>query len=217
MSSTTGSRRVSLGVSIVSAAAVLASCLLTAGLYAQSTGGASPAGQCSAAGAGNDGVYTIACGVDPDQGAQMVRILNRILTGELSADAVMAKLDEIRPLDPNAPQISYTYRGVQRVVTRGVTTTGSGDGTARYVEMVKALQSGSWNDLLDAAEDQIEERPEWLTPYVFSGIAQIALGEPVAAIERLEHAERGIAGNPDYDGIRELLARTLLEARTRTP
>jgi hypothetical protein len=33
-----------------------------------------------------------------------------------------------------------------------------------------------WKELAEASEDQIKKTPDWLTPYLFSGIANLNLG-----------------------------------------
>ena len=50
----------------------------------------------------------------------------------------------------------------------------------------------------DLCETQIEKTPEWLTPYLCSGVAHANLGQRAEAMRRLEHVEEAAAGNPLY-------------------
>jgi hypothetical protein len=62
----------------------------------QSTKGpATTKGACSPANTGNDNTFVINCGIDKGQGAELIAIMNKILTNQLNSADVMAKLDEI--------------------------------------------------------------------------------------------------------------------------
>jgi hypothetical protein len=53
-------------------------------------------GACSPIATGDNNTFQITCGIGKSQGAQMLKILNKILLNQLDPDAVMAKLDEIQ-------------------------------------------------------------------------------------------------------------------------
>jgi len=74
-------------------------------------------------------------------------------------------------------------------------------------------QRKEWPALVKLSMAEINAHPEWLTPYVFAGEAQLMLGHKPEAIELLGTAEKRIAGNPDYDGIQPLLRSLLAAAR----
>src|ERR1700691_1068403 len=59
------------------------------------TGSATAKGACSPANTGNDNTFVIHCGIDKEQGAELIAIMNKILASQLNPVEVMAKLDEI--------------------------------------------------------------------------------------------------------------------------
>jgi hypothetical protein len=59
------------------------------------TGPATTKGACSPANTGNDNTFVIHCGIDKEQGAELIAIMNKILASQLNPVEVMAKLDEI--------------------------------------------------------------------------------------------------------------------------
>jgi hypothetical protein len=64
-------------------------------LSQSTTGPATTKGACSPANTGNDNTFVINCGIDKAQGAELIAIMNKILTNQLNPIEVMAKLDEI--------------------------------------------------------------------------------------------------------------------------
>jgi hypothetical protein len=124
-----------------------------------------------------------------------------ILTKQLDPDAVMAKLDEI---GENVKKLGrgiysgYDFNGVKRDERPGATTAVAGEELGVFENMVRLKRDGQWNELLTTAEDQIEKTPRWLTPYLFSGIANANLGFRSAAIHRLKFVQQEAAGDPDY-------------------
>lgn len=149
------------------------------------------------------------------QGEQILKLLNRILSEKIDMATIMLRLDEIhRDVNPNAPKTTYTFIGNRRIASPGVNRT---DDSALpiYDEMLKLGRAGQWAALLTLAEIQIKERPEWLTPYVFAGDSHSKLGRREKALELLEFAERRIAGNPDYEPLQPVLTRLLQNIRGR--
>jgi len=63
----------------------------------------------------------------------------------------------------------------------------------------------AWEELLSLASSQINKTPEWLTPYLYSGIALANLGHKTEAIERLRFVEERAAGHPDYSEASKML------------
>jgi hypothetical protein len=71
--------------------------------------------------------------------------------------------------------------------------------------MGKLESEKNWKELRTLAEQQIKKTPDWLTPYLFSGVAEANLGNKAAAIARLKYVRDQAAGNPDYADAERLL------------
>ena len=59
------------------------------------TGQAETKGTCSPSNSGNNNTFTINCGIGKEQGAALLRIVNKVLANQLDTNAVMEKLDEL--------------------------------------------------------------------------------------------------------------------------
>jgi hypothetical protein len=170
-------------------------------------------GPCSPVTTGNNNNYKIVCNIGTQQGEKMLAILNKILAQRLDPDAVMEKLDEI---DKNVKKLSrgvysgFDFNGARREVRPGYSGVTVGEETAVFQNMQSLQARQQWGQLLKISEDQIKKTPDWLTPYLFSGIANANLGNNAAAIQRLTFVRDEAADNPDYadaDRILRLLQR----------
>ena len=74
---------------------LLATVGVAAFCHGQSSGTATTKGACSPAVSGNKNTFTIKCGIDEEQGKQILAILNKLLADQLDTKTVMAKLDEL--------------------------------------------------------------------------------------------------------------------------
>ena len=52
--------------------------------------------------------------------------------------------------------------------------------------------------LAEISEKQINERPEWLTPYLFAGVAYAKMGQRDIAIRKLQYVSEKSAGLKEY-------------------
>jgi hypothetical protein len=66
------------------------------------TGQAETSGLCSPAVTGNSNTFTINCGIGKEQGAALLKIVNKILSNQLDTKAVMDKLDELEQVMKNS-------------------------------------------------------------------------------------------------------------------
>ena len=55
-----------------------------------------------------------------------------------------------------------------------------------------------WTVLIEVAAHQIVETPEWLTPFLYSGVGYANIGETQKAIKRLEYVRVQSGGDPAY-------------------
>ncbi len=174
--------------------------LFTPLCYSQNTQ-ASTAVPCSIANTGNDNKISINCGIGREQGQKMLAILNKILANQLDPDAVITKLDDIsKDVKRLRRGVSsrYDFNGVLHEQRPGITNTTIGDDYSAFQKMVDLHQKHDWTQLLQIAEERIKKTPDWLTPYLFSGIANANLGNKQAAIDRLKFVEEESAGDSAY-------------------
>jgi len=174
-------------------------------------------GPCSPVAPYNSGSITINCqGLSKQQSEQIQEILNKILTEKLDFNAVMRKLDEVlHEVNPNAPKTTYTFDGSKRVISPGRNKAYIGEAYGIYNKLGQLEQARDWDGLLKLSEEQMQERPTWLTPYVLAGEAYLQLGQREKARELLETAETRIAGNPDYEPLNRPLTEMLKTLRGR--
>jgi hypothetical protein len=167
-------------------------------------------GPCSPVAPNNTGTITIHCGgISPKLGNQLVAILNRIAKNQLDPDAVMAKLDEIgKDVKRLGRGIysGYDFNGARREQRPGYSGVIVGEETGVFQTMVGLQKEQKWKELLNVAETQIKKTPDWLTPYIFSGMANAQLGQRNAAIERLEFVVDQSAGDSNYGDAARILA-----------
>jgi len=117
-------------------------------------------------------------------------LVKEILENKTEAQAILAKLDEIlQHLNPNAAVKTYNCYGWARIVSPGASSmfvNKSEDETFRYEKLSSLNNQKKFNELLTECRVQIKTAPEWLTPYLFSGLAYIGLGDRTKAKEMLD-------------------------------
>jgi len=70
-------------------------CLLCTWATGQTTGTAETKGSCSPANTGSNNTFTITCGIGKEQGAELLRIVNRILANQTDLKQFNDKLEQI--------------------------------------------------------------------------------------------------------------------------
>ena len=96
------------------------------------------------------------------------------------------------------PVVTYDFNGVKHVKQGHSFRAISGDECELFLQIQDLERQRDWEAVRDLCEAQIEKTPEWLTPYLCSGVALANLGQPGEAIRRLEYVEKAAAGNPLY-------------------
>jgi hypothetical protein len=106
-----------------------------------------------------------------------------------------------------APVTIYDFRGNKKVIADGGTNVKAyfADQEQNFKEMIELQNSKNWAGLRDFCEKQIKTTPEWLTPYLLSGIAHANLGDKSRAIELLSFVNKKAAGNADYQDAGRIL------------
>jgi hypothetical protein len=169
----------------------------------------STTGACSPIILNNSETVTIECkGISQETQMQMLEILNSIIKRQLDPAAVMSKLDEIgkgvdklkgSAVDAARGVISiYDFNGIKRVQIAGRTEVSAGREATTFGGMVKLIQGKQWSELADVCEREITKTPEWLTPFLFAGIAYANLGRRDLALTRLEHVVERAGSDPAY-------------------
>lgn len=152
-----------------------------------STGKAETAGACSPAISGNNNQVSINCpGMSKAQAEKMSSILNKILANQIDPTLVMAKLDEIlKAVNPNARITTYNCHGnLARSSEPGRMVATFGDDSV-FQEMGRLYDSKQFPELLRLSLIQIQSKPQWLTPRLFSSLAYLNLDQKDKAKEML--------------------------------
>ena len=82
-----------------------------------------------------------------------------------------------------------------------------------FQNIVSLHNEKNWSALKDMCENQIKETPAWLTPYLFSGIANANLGNLAVAKERLQFVVEKAGSDPNYSDAARILAQIEAVAR----
>ena len=88
-----------------------------------------------------------------------------------------------------------------------------GKETGVFQHIVSLQNEKNWSALKETCENQIKETPAWLTPYLFSGIANANLGNRAVAKERLQFVVEKAGSDPNYSDAARILSE--IEAATR--
>lgn len=104
-------------------------------------------------------------------------------------------------VNPYAPVVTYEFNGFKHVSrpAAGEFTAESGESEA-FRKIMSLNEARNWKALAELCETEIRTTPEWLTPYLFAGVAYANLGDLEKATERLEHFNKHANGVPDYAG-----------------
>lgn len=136
-------------------------------------------------------------------------ILNKILSNQIDPSVLMDKLEEISRDVKSVRRgfyQGYDFNGIKRRKSPGRDAAILGDEVAVFQNMISLNKAMDWETLLRVAEDQILKTPDWLTPYLFSGIANLKLGNAEAGISRLQFVRSESGDDPAYaDAVRILL------------
>lgn len=111
---------------------------------------------------------------------------------------------QTRP-DPNSESTWYEFNGVKHSVKGSTTKAVVGHELSVFAHLRELETKRDWVSLSESSEDQIVKTPDWLTPYLFSGIASANLGHKEEAIERLEYVVKNASGQDEYSDADRIL------------
>ncbi len=103
---------------------------------------------------------------------------------------------------------TFDYNGARRVSPRpGHINLVQGPEVEAYKRMVELQGAKEWPALRALAERQIRSTPEWLTPYLFLGVAHANLGNRSEALRAFQHVVTKAHGDPAYSEAEQLIKR----------
>lgn len=94
---------------------------------------------------------------------------------------------------------SYDFNGAKRVTTKpGHISLSNGPEVEVFKEIQRLETARNYSQLITICEKQIKETPEWLTPYMYLGVAYANLGNNDRAIELFEFVQKNSFGDKAY-------------------
>jgi hypothetical protein len=137
-------------------------------------------------------------------------LLNKLLQNQKDAtNEIMSRLNECVEgvkLARHGIYSGYDYNGAKRDQRPGVSSATAGPEVAVFQQFLELQKQQRWKEVLELAEGQITKTPDWLTPFLFSGIAKLNLGNRDAGIKRLEYVKGEGEGNPQYADAARILS-----------
>ena len=101
---------------------------------------------------------------------------------------------------------TYDFNGAKRETTRpGHISLKFGSEFEVFKKIQELEEKKHYGELVKICEKQIKETPEWLTPYLYLGIALDNLGYKDRAIDIFEYVKENSFGNPKYSHVNEFL------------
>jgi len=101
--------------------------------------------------------------------------------------------------DPNLPTVVYDAGGYKHVSRPAAGQFSVEPGESAAFPKIKSLNEDKrWKPLAELCETEISAFPEWLTPYLFAGVAYANLGDRANATERLKYFNEHARDIPEY-------------------
>lgn len=92
----------------------------------------------------------------------------------------------------------YDYNGAKRETAGGKITLSTGHEFEIFPRLKALEKARDYYTLIDLCEEQIKKTPDWLTPYLFLGVAYANIGSRDKAITNLRYVAENAPGDPDY-------------------
>ena len=129
---------------------------------------------------------------------------------DLTADSIKAQ-KTIEELDIKAKKASrgissvYDFQGAKRDTRPGVFNVTYGEESETFTQIDRLEKEKKYPELLSLCKKQIAKTPEWLTPYLFLGLAQANMGMKKEAILNFEYVIKNAPGDPAYQQANEFI------------
>jgi len=123
-----------------------------------------------------------------------------------------AEQTKVRELESDAKKSArgitfvYDFQGNRRSTSPGRISVEAGAKAAEFKRIRNLHDAQRWQDLLAECQREMADTPEWLTPYMFAGVAHANLGNRTEAIRLLLYVKENAAGDPEYSQVDPLLA-----------
>ena len=92
----------------------------------------------------------------------------------------------------------YDFNGAKRETAGGRINLVVGEENTVFQRIVELEKNKKFGELIELCEEQIKKTPEWLTPYLFLGVAYANIGDRIKALVNLEHVVNNAPGDPSY-------------------
>ncbi|MCX5847940.1 MAG: archease [Deltaproteobacteria bacterium] len=89
---------------------------------------------------------------------------------------------------------TYDFQGIKRDISPGVIKANMGEETEVFKKLVNLEKEKKYPDLASLCKSQIVKTPDWLTPYLFLGVAQANMGLKTEALSNFEHVIKNAPG-----------------------
>jgi len=123
-------------------------------------------------------------------------------------DAQIATLKEDVQKAGRGVTASFDFNGARRSSSRaGYINVSDGPEVKVFAKMNDLQKNQDWAGLLEICEKQVKETSDWLTLYIFRGVAHANLGQLNLARSDFEHVVKESNGDPDYKEATSLLER----------
>ncbi len=141
------------------------------------------------------------------------------LTAELKS--VTDRANELATQAENAERgvsDTYDFNGAHRQnLGGGRTSVIAGEEMAVFQNILKLYNDKDWGALKEVCEAQIKKTPTWLTPYLFSGVADVNSNDLAKAEERLQFVVAHAGSDPAYADASRILEQIKTAPRNAKP
>jgi len=121
-------------------------------------------------------------------------------------DILIKKLEVKSIKSERGITLSYDFNGAKRETTQpGHINLNFGPEVEIFNQIVQLEKQKNYSEIIKICETQIKKTPEWLTPYLYLGVAYANTGNTSRAIELFSHVNKIAPNDPAYKQAREFL------------
>lgn len=145
------------------------------------------------------------------QNQQLLRKIEEYQLDLAEKDEQITELEEQAKMAARNITSFFDFKGVRRETAGGKINITYGEEYQIYLQMVELEESRNYTALIELCKHQIEATPDWLTPYLYCGVAYANLGNGDEAIAYLRHITESAPGDPEYAIAEELLGQLITQ------